>query len=297
MKKEELIGKKVRGFRFESNRNFGLQYMPKIMDNYIGKVGGIVDYNIKFDSYRVKFENGMSYHYPAERIEHHLVVEENGKTKVVCTNTICQGECGECNYMEVVSKVEPTIEIKEGDYIRGFEITHKGFEFTNKYIGLIGKVTNIGRHSIRVKFTDNEGVWYPKDQAIEHLCNDDMKEFEKSLDQNEEPDEETKAKVERAMKALERGIANSKWNESCIDYGKTEHDPLDNLPIIGDGVLMEVRSEDSEWLERNVFGKSELGFLAWYEDKSNINLWKHARPIPKTKITRKEFESKFEIID
>ena len=74
--------------------------------------------------------------------------------------------------------------------------------------------------------------------------------------------------------------------------------PLDDLPIIGDGVLMEVSRGDNEWLERNVFGKSELGFLAWYKDKSNINLWKHARPFtPKTKITRKEFEQKFEIID
>jgi len=73
--------------------------------------------------------------------------------------------------------------------------------------------------------------------------------------------------------------------------------PLDDLPIIGDGVLMEVSHDDDEWFERYVFGKSESGFLAWYENKANIALWKHARPIPKTKITRKEFESKFEIID
>ena len=300
MKKEELIGKKVRGFRFVTERFNAVGYMSTKMDKYVGKEGVIEEYNIQFDSYRVKFEDGMSYHYPVERIEHHLVDEENEKTKVVCTNTICQGECGECNYMEVVSSVEPAIEIKEGDYIRGFEITHKGFEFTNKYIGLIGKVTNIGRHSIRVKFTDNEGVWYPKDQAITHLCNDDMKEFEKSLDQNEEPDEETKAKVERAMKALEKGIANSKLNESCIDYGKTEHDPLDDLPIIGEGVLMEVSNQGITWVGKNVFAKYNNSFVAWADHESTISiqLWEQARPItPKTKITRKEFESKFEIID
>jgi hypothetical protein len=275
MKKEELIGKKVRGFRFENGKYCNLDYAIN-MDDYIGKEGVIIEYDSGFNSYGVRFEDGMSYHYPAERIEHHLVDEE------------------------------PTIEIKEGDYIRGFEITHKGFEFTNKYIGLIGKVTNIGRHSIRVKFTDNEGVWYPKDQAIEHLCNDDMKEFEKSLDQNEEPDEETKAKVERAMKALERGIANSKWNESCIDYGKIEHDPLDDLPIIGDGVLMEVGDDEQVWYKRIVFAKYGKYFLA-HDGVENIkkitynicpNLWKYCRPItPKTKISRKEFESKFEIID
>jgi hypothetical protein len=269
MKKEELIGKKVRGFRFAKEAFSKVEYMSAKMDKYVGKEGVIEEYIYYFNSFRVKFEDGMSYHYPAEFIEQHLVDEE------------------------------PTIEIKEGDYIRGFETNHKGFEFANKYIGLIGKVTNIGRHSIRVKFTDNEGVWYPKDQAIKHLCNDDMKEFEKSLDQNEEPDEETKAKVERSMKALERGIANSKWNESCIDYDKIEHDPLDDLPIIGDGVLMEVSSSGKEWQTRYVIGKTKSGdILAWVKNSfSDTSIWKYARPIPKTKITRKEFEQKFEIID
>ena len=125
-----------------------------------------------------------------------------------------------------------------------------------------------------------------------------MKEFEKSLDQNEEPDEETKAKVERAMKALERGIANSKWNESCIDYGKTEHDPLDNLPIIGDGVLMEVSDDEEDWYKAEVYCKIKDTFIAYLKANDSINQWQYARPITtKTKITRKEFESKFEIID
>jgi predicted RNase H-like HicB family nuclease len=73
--------------------------------------------------------------------------------------------------------------------------------------------------------------------------------------------------------------------------------PLDDLPIIGDGVLMEVSTNKEDWFERFVFGKCESGFLAWFEYKSNINLWQYARPIVKTKITRKEFESKFEILD
>jgi len=349
MKKEELIGKKVRGFRFEKNVN-SVWYMASQMDKYVGKEGIIGEYDPKFDSYIVKFEDGMSYNYPAERIEHHLVVEE------------------------------PAIEIKEGDYIRGFETNPKGFEFANKYIGLIAKVTNIGRHSIRVKFTDNEGVWYPKDQAIEHLCNDDMEEFEKGLEQGkvdnedivnktlkevrhkadngvnitfdskssndlkleslekekltyseaakkeerffnanltkdarldkkndivEEPDEETKQKLERFEKVLENGIANSKLNESCIDYGKIEHDPLDDLPMICDGVLMEVSSDNVDWYERFVFAKSGKCFLAHPDANKHKNiiygitptLWEYARPISKTKITRKEFESKFEIID
>jgi predicted RNase H-like HicB family nuclease len=87
-------------------------------------------------------------------------------------------------------------------------------------------------------------------------------------------------------------------NESCIDYGKTEHDPLDDLPIIGDGVLMEVSDSGLVWSERYVIGKTKSNiFLAWVNSE-DIYCWKYARPItPKTKITRKEFESKFEIID
>jgi hypothetical protein len=86
--------------------------------------------------------------------------------------------------------------------------------------------------------------------------------------------------------------------EQFKKYVLKEETTLDDLPIIGDGVLMEVSANKKDWYERFVFGKSESGFLAWYEYKSNINLWQYARPItPKTKITRKEFESKFEIID
>ena len=85
---------------------------------------------------------------------------------------------------------------------------------------------------------------------------------------------------------------------SNIDYGKIEHDPLDNLPLIGDGVLMEVSHDGIEWNKRYVLGKRDNYFFAWdKENYDDIWRWKHARPIQKTKITRKEFESKFEIID
>lgn len=73
--------------------------------------------------------------------------------------------------------------------------------------------------------------------------------------------------------------------------------PLHDLPIIGDGVLMKVSMNNYDWSDRYVFGKCESGFLAWHEKKSDIVVWTHAQQIPKTKITRKEFESKFEIID
>jgi hypothetical protein len=87
--------------------------------------------------------------------------------------------------------------------------------------------------------------------------------------------------------------------EQFKKYVLKEETPLDNLPIIGDGVLMEVSGNEKNWFQYNVIGKNKHGFfIAWDSENFSTNSWKHARPItPKTKITRKEFESKFEIID
>lgn len=66
-----LIGRKVKGFKFESNGD--LDYMPE-MDNHIGEVGEIVHY-VKYDnSYGIQFK-GDYWRYPADQIEAHLVGE------------------------------------------------------------------------------------------------------------------------------------------------------------------------------------------------------------------------------
>ena len=94
--------------------------------------------------------------------------------------------------------------------------------------------------------------------------------------------------------------------EQFKKYVLKEENPLDDLPIIGDGVLMEVTDDEQVWYKRIVFVKYGKYFLAHdgVQDIKKIDYnvspksWIHARPItPKTKITRKEFESKFEIID
>ena len=86
-----------------------------------------------------------------------------------------------------------------------------------------------------------------------------------------------------------------------IEQHLVEETPLDDLPIIGDGVLMEVKDvEENEWVNRYVIGKTKSGkFLAWVTNQQlDVYIWEFARPItPKTKITRKEFEQQFEIID
>jgi hypothetical protein len=74
--------------------------------------------------------------------------------------------------------------IKVGDLIRGFETKPKSFEYTKKYRGAIGKVNSIYDNSIGVEFGDGKTIYYPKDQAIEHLCNNDIEDFEKGLDAN-----------------------------------------------------------------------------------------------------------------
>jgi len=67
---ERLIGKKVKGFKFEK-----LWYLQK-MDNYIGKIGTIKQYDKNEDWCIVEFdEDGFAY--PANQIEAHLVEDED----------------------------------------------------------------------------------------------------------------------------------------------------------------------------------------------------------------------------
>ena len=70
---KDLIGRKVKGFRFESRKHKGLYYAPA-MDKHIGKVGEITGYGSERDCYRIDF-NGDSWDYPASEIESHLVDE------------------------------------------------------------------------------------------------------------------------------------------------------------------------------------------------------------------------------
>jgi hypothetical protein len=79
-----------------------------------------------------------------------------------------------------------TKEIKVGDYIRGFKYDCGEYMIyrMNVLIGEIAKVIKVEEDIIFVKFSNGKTWWYPKHQAIEHLCNDDMKEFEKGLDAN-----------------------------------------------------------------------------------------------------------------
>lgn len=77
-------------------------------------------------------------------------------------------------------------QIKVGDYIRGFMPKDCMFKIEEKYIGLIAEVIRVDMEDedIKVKFSDNYTWYYPIDQAIEHLCTQDMIDFEKALEDN-----------------------------------------------------------------------------------------------------------------
>lgn len=67
---EKLIGRKVRGFKFETTKY--CSYV-KGMDKYVGKTG-IIN-KIVEEVFRVDFENDFFF-YPADQIEAHLVEDE-----------------------------------------------------------------------------------------------------------------------------------------------------------------------------------------------------------------------------
>jgi hypothetical protein len=61
-----VIGKKIKGFKFEETHNLG--YNQK-MDNYIDKIGTIIQYEESDDTYRIEFEDNEYWHYPAQLVE------------------------------------------------------------------------------------------------------------------------------------------------------------------------------------------------------------------------------------
>lgn len=79
---KNLIGKKVRGFKFESTE---IVY-SKQMDKHIGVVGEIKEYYPNTYAFRVQFPDGESWSYPAELIEQHLVEDEPTTGRKIIVN-------------------------------------------------------------------------------------------------------------------------------------------------------------------------------------------------------------------
>jgi hypothetical protein len=69
---KDLIGKKVKGFKFEDT---GRNDYVELMDEQIGEVGVITDHDSSNNVWLVEFEFGREWQYPADQIEAHLVDE------------------------------------------------------------------------------------------------------------------------------------------------------------------------------------------------------------------------------
>jgi len=72
-KPQELIGKEVRGFKFEGRK--GCTFNANMID-VVGLKGEIEIYEIELNSFKVRFSDMMTWHYPADQIEAHLVEDE-----------------------------------------------------------------------------------------------------------------------------------------------------------------------------------------------------------------------------
>jgi len=68
---QELIGKKVKGFKFED-----FYYCPSTMDEFVGKIGTVELILQDNNRVLVDFGNSDSWIYPADQIEAHLVEDE-----------------------------------------------------------------------------------------------------------------------------------------------------------------------------------------------------------------------------
>ena len=74
MKKEDLIGRKVKGFLFGRTSDGFVCINP--MSDYEGKVGVIEEY-VWRDSVRVRFEDGTAWIYPIDLVYDYLVGEDS----------------------------------------------------------------------------------------------------------------------------------------------------------------------------------------------------------------------------
>lgn len=67
-----MIGKKIKGFKFESGQ---IGFHPSML-NYVGKIGIIETENLMRTGYIVKYDNDTTYSYPKELCKEHLIEDK-----------------------------------------------------------------------------------------------------------------------------------------------------------------------------------------------------------------------------
>jgi hypothetical protein len=79
MNKQKLgIGTRIYGFEFEDKiYNKGkLRFNPD-MNDYIGLIGEIINYDKDANTYQIQFNNGVGWYYPGELIEQHVLIKKD----------------------------------------------------------------------------------------------------------------------------------------------------------------------------------------------------------------------------
>jgi hypothetical protein len=110
---EELIGRKVRGFRFETTAE--RPGYSKDMDKYIGMLGEIITQGVsvtKTPYVEVKFPDGKTWNYKLDQIEKHLV---DYLPNIPVISDSVNIEVSDDN--ETWYKAEVLIQLSDGDYV------------------------------------------------------------------------------------------------------------------------------------------------------------------------------------
>lgn len=104
---KNLIGKKVRGFKFEEFTHEGFTHagFTETMNSFIGKDGIIESYNKNTNCFFIRFDVDDRYNwtYPADQIEAHLVDDENKVVSGFLKEDIPKGTTFQFNFIPTLS--------------------------------------------------------------------------------------------------------------------------------------------------------------------------------------------------
>lgn len=166
MKKEDLIGRKVKGFEFEKTSD-GYYYISQMSD-YDGKVGVIEEF-VMNDSARVRFKDGTAWIYPIELVYDHLVNEDFEKERKGTLDAVNGGDYRKFDTGSVrdsdkgkprVADMEPYTRLRFGYHML------LGAEKYNKKNYLLGQPDDSSLESIHRHLA----LYEDGDRSEDHLC-------------------------------------------------------------------------------------------------------------------------------
>lgn len=108
MGKKNLIGKKVRGFRFDPYPDSSLFYSPR-MEPFVGEIGTIRAFSPN-GNVRVRFRGDEEWSYPLDQIEQHLVEDTPSQYEVGMT--VHDYEYGEGVIVRINERMTYPIEVR-----------------------------------------------------------------------------------------------------------------------------------------------------------------------------------------